>query len=266
MAKKTVFTRAQWASLNADQEEQLLHLVAPHVRWLAPPLVKAVAAANAEEPRASNWASQLRHAGIEPRLYLWPGSACAYPGVRRRVGDEKRSDRKSGQALFLDKTGNTYAKKVWYKLINAFDTLRNGYHLVHLFPHKGYVVTQLIDLLPPIIHLTDDDAKLVALMRAHGLPGLFTNPANMCYLPGNLTRPTDANTLLQRALWHRAITLYGANALLPPVLAPLAERFLNQNLPADIQWDDDFYGEANRLPSLLLSQESEFLDLMTSRF
>jgi hypothetical protein len=58
---------------------------------------------------------------------------------------------------------------------------------------------------------------------------MFTSAANMCLLPGELTRPTDANSKVRDVLWYRAVQLYGIN-FLPPLLRPFAQR-LQANPP-----------------------------------
>ena len=245
-----------------ERERELLHIIAPCVRWIDPKCVKAIAAANAQEPRATAWASALTSVGINPSLYLWAGSTCVYPGVRRRISNEEFTTPQQAKALLIDPSNNTYAKQVWYRLNNAFDKLRNGYHMVHLFPHKGYVLRELIDSVIEHKDLTKEEATLINDMRDHGLPGLFTNPASMCFLPGELTRPTDADSLVRKALWHHALTIYDEENLLPPVLAPIAKEILGHDIPDKLDWNTDYCGEAARLPLLLADQDKEFNKLI----
>jgi len=58
-----------------------------HARFLQPEIVQAIVVDN--ELHRAAWSEALETRGIDPRAYLWPGSACAFPGVRRYAGSSE---------------------------------------------------------------------------------------------------------------------------------------------------------------------------------
>jgi hypothetical protein len=256
-------TRNPWPLMSDKAQLQLLHLAAPLMRWPHPAVIKALAAANAEAPAATEWGLDLAKLDVDPMLYLWPGSACVYPGLRRKTGKgEVLTTPCKMQALALDRNNNYYPRQAWGKLTVCFDEIRNGYHLVHLFPHKQYDIDQLLRFLPADVSLTPPEQALVAAMRLHGLPGLFSHPANMCYLPAELARPTDAeNSLFRRALWYHALTRHeGALSPLPGFLVPhIKKGLIERGIPDDIAWNEtEFVGNPANISGLLTARKKNF--------
>ena len=76
-----------WPVWPQPADEDLLalaHAMAPSVRFLDPGIVGAVAQDNRR--CGVRWSSRLERLGIDPAIYLWDGSPCAFPGVRRYAG------------------------------------------------------------------------------------------------------------------------------------------------------------------------------------
>jgi hypothetical protein len=240
---KTAST-AEWSDVSPEHQRQLACIAARYVRWPHPDLVAQVAEANAAAAWQAECEQGLTDANINPALYVWPGSTCLFPGIRRFKNSvtpgspEKPNGRCAPGALRLDSGTNTKAKQVWTKLVSGFNNLRNGYHLVHLFPHQGQEVSRILH----DEHLeANTPPLLVADARRIGLPGLYTSAANMCFMPDGLTRPTDADSLLRQVLWQRALHLYGHD-FLPPLLRPVAAALPLAPLPG-LAWDAPFFGE-----------------------
>lgn len=241
MAKTTA---TPWADIAPAHQQELARIAARYVRWPHPDLVAQVAEANLAAAWHNECRAGLTRAGLDPKLYLWAGSTCLFPGIRRFKNSrtpnspEKPNGRCAPGALVLDSGTNTKAKQVWTRLVSSFDKQRNGYHLVHLFPHQGQEVEKILveehaaDKASPALI---DDAKRI------GLPGLYTSAANMCFMPEGLTRPTDANSLLRQVLWQRALELYGTT-FLPPMLRSVPGS-LNEELLPDLEWEAPFFGE-----------------------
>ena len=195
-----------------------------------------------------------------PDLYLWPGSACAYPGCRRKTGSTEQAGKAAKQCLATDTSGNHRAHRVW-ELLSAtpgeFIQSRPGYELVHLFPHKALEWQKLLRLLDE--HRATPMATLPAdwreYLEGYGLPGLFTNPANMCFVPSNFVRPTDGDSLFRKLLWKKALQLFQHDALLSkPVADILASWLATLPEPAGLQWSTDYHGTKAHLPKLLTAR------------
>lgn len=202
----------EWPLPSHDDARILASLVARYTRFLDPEIVEALAKDN--ERHAPEWRSRLEACGVDPDLYLWEGSACAFLGVRRHSGTKEIEAFRHGSveaaslsdAVKLD--DNSYPKQLWAFLFTgwAFGKIGpNGYALAHLLDHKGgerfgrEVVA----------------ANGSPCLRA--VPGLFTAPSNTAYICKSLLDPTDFSSSLRALLQRRARSLYGdVCALLPP--------------------------------------------------
>lgn len=244
-----------WPRVTDADQQALVRLAVPYVRWLKPDLVALLAVDNTKHRIA--WQRVLTHGNVLPDLYLWPGSACAYPGRRRKTGGTEQAGMAAAQCLATDVSGNNLAHRVWELLGSSkrgFVQSRPGYELVHLFPHKAAEWKKLLRLLD------EEQPSTVALLspgwrnwlEVHGLPGLFTNPANMCFVPNTFVRPTDGHSLFRQVLWKRALSLFGPEALLPLPVADAMAGWL-ASLPAvdELVWSPLYHGLFGKLPALL---------------
>ena len=245
-----------WPKVSSADEEALVRLAVPYVRWLNPALVQALANENTTQQAA--WDALLLQGGIQPDLYVWPGSACVFPGIRRKVGRYEELGGVGAHSLQLDRSGNHLAHRVWERLgatQAGFKTERAGYELVHLFPLQAAEWRTLFKQQP-------ETAAIISLewhtrLQAEGLPGLFSNPANMCFLPGTMVRPTDGKSLLRHVLWKQALHLYGASALLPPGVAePLSQWLHTIPEPTNLTWSTYYHGDESHLHKLLLDRKA----------
>ena len=234
----------KWSDIDPEHEQELTRIAARYVRWPHPDLVAQVAEANQVAPWHHECRDGLASAGIDPELYLWAGSTCLFPGTRRFKNSrtpnspEKPNGRCAPGAVVLDSGTNTKAKQVWTSLVGSFNKQRNGYHLVHLFPHQGQEVGNILQEE----HAAEKASpELLNDARQIGLPGLYTSAANMCFMPGELTRPTDASSLLRQVLWQKALDLYGTQ-FLPPILRSVADS-LKQELLPDLEWTALCFGK-----------------------
>ncbi|MCY4560653.1 MAG: hypothetical protein OXF79_30675 [Chloroflexi bacterium] len=109
--------RPAWPQPEDGDLLELAWAMAPFVRFLDPAIVGAVVEDNRRVGRA--WSASLEALGIDPGIYLWDGSPCAFPGVRRYAGSTEiavfRKRAESGEAppqcLSLD--DNDYPKHLW---------------------------------------------------------------------------------------------------------------------------------------------------------
>ena len=210
---------AHWPVWPQPNDEDLLTLaraMAPFVRFLDPSLVGAVAEDNRRF--GAEWSSRMEALGMDPAIYLWEGSPCAFPGVRRYAGKKERAvfrqraapDEAPSQCLALD--DNDYPKHLWAFVLTGTPFRKQGpvgYQLAHLFDHKEHGNRWRDELdLPP-----DADEPAPPY-------GLFTSAANSVYAPGAFLRPTDFSPKLRSLIQRRALQLYGNICrVVPPPLA-----------------------------------------------
>ena len=212
-------SRAHWPSWPQPKDEELLDLaraMAPFVRFLDPGIVGAVVEDN--KRFGGKWSTSLEALGIDPSIYLWEGSPCAFPGVRRYAGSteiavfRKRAESSEAPPQCLSLDDNDYPKHLWSFVFTGKPFRKrgpDGYQLAHLFDHKEYGNRWRDELDTPL-----GVEELV-------LPyGLFTSAANSVYAPGAFLRPTDLSPKLRSLIQRRAQQLYGDICrLVPPPLA-----------------------------------------------
>jgi hypothetical protein len=174
------------------------------------------------EDHRKDWETGLRERGIDPDLYLWERSACAFPGVRRYAGSTEIAQHRGRMevtkvpenALKLD--DNNYPKMVWSFIFRgkAFQNQGPfGYSLAHLADHKDYKNRGQEEF-----NVQEDVTARPTLF------GLYTSAANSVYMPIGLIRPTDFNFSLRNLIQRQAVHLYGHFCnLLPPYLTVRAE-------------------------------------------
>ncbi len=291
-----------WPNIFDKDQQILLRLVAQYIRWINKTIVDQLTAHNSPE---SEWYTHVESGfnKVKPKvpvdIYLWEGSSCVFPGVRRKTGgSDERASFKAKYCLCTDSTGNALAKQPWTWLIGHFDDkvskskgtrilgVRNGYHLVHVFPHKPEEVIAFVRETKAIYAIADIDlseqerADLAAVrvpkrVKKGGLPGLFTSLANMCFAPGDLTRPTDAAGPLRRALMQQALHRFGVQ-MLPPWMKPIAEALLKEakkrssnpeaasDVKSALEWDTESYG-SDPDKKLHSKRKKKFDDLLAKR-
>jgi hypothetical protein len=203
-----------WQTPGESALLELAHLTTSYIRFLHPSIVAAVVENN--EKRAPEWASRLAHRGVDSGQYLWPGSPCAFPGVRRYAGATEIAQYRRRQALTkpfrqaLDVDDNDHPKHVWSHVFRGKPFQKegpSGYSLAHLADHKEH---------------DDRGAKEFIERGSSGKAwqtcfGLFTSVANTVYTPEGLMRPTDFSYPLRNLIQRKAVALYaGVCNLLPP--------------------------------------------------
>ena len=250
-----------WPQPNNEDLLELARAMAPFVRFLDPGIIGAVAEDN--QRCGAEWSSRLEALGIDPAIYLWDGSPCVFPGVRRHAGKKEISvfrqraapDGGPSQCLALD--DNDYPKHLWAFVFTGKSFRKHGpagYQLAHLFDHKRHGNRWRDELdLPPEV---DEPAPLY---------GLFTSAANTVYAPGAFLKPTDFSPRLRSLLQRRALQLYGNICrVVPPPLAvkPCADR----------KWDLDNFpwsapvGGMDRVPDFLKFRRESMDKLMDERY
>ena len=203
-----------WPQPNDEDLLEFARAMAPFVRFLDPGIVYAVVEDNRR--MGADWSARLEAFDIDPAIYLWEGSPCAFPGVRRYAGSTEiavfrqraTANEVPSQCLALD--DNDYPKHLWAFIFTGKLFRKrgpDGYQLAHLFDHKEYGNRWCDELDLP-------DAKASVLPY-----GLFTSAANSVYVPGAFLRPTDFSPRLRSLVQRRALQLYGNICrIVPPPL------------------------------------------------
>lgn len=144
---------------------------------------------------------------IDVDTYLFEGSACVFPGVRRYVSAKgnKRKYNKSYKAIIDD---NEFPRNLWCYLSNGKaysgpswkETGLSEFELAHVFTHKE----SEIDLESKFFYKTDP--KLLPYAN-------FTCACNIILLPKGTVRPTDNSEIIKSVFYKRYIELYGEDTI-----------------------------------------------------
>ncbi len=254
---------ADWPVWQTPSDEDMLELaraMTPFVRFLDPGIVYAITEDNRR--MGADWSSRLEALGIDPGIYLWQGSPCAFPGVRRYAGSTEiavfrqraTSDEVPPQCLALD--DNDYPKHLWAFAFTGKPFRKrgpDGYQLAHLFDHKEHGNRWREELdIPP-------GAK-----EPEPPYGLFTSAANLAYVPGAFLRPTDFSPRLRSLIQRRALQLYGNICrIVPPPLAVKPCEDPNWSLD-NFRWDTPV-GSMDSVPDFLEFRRERMGELFDKR-
>jgi hypothetical protein len=207
----------EWQSPGNEELLQLAKITIPYIRFLHPDIVRDIVKDN--EYRHEEWSDRLKKHGIDPALYLWQHSPCAFPGVRRYAGATEiaiyrgrmEATARPESAIKLD--DNDYPKHIWSFVFLGTPFRKSGpsgYSLAHLVDHKHYKNRGQEELK----HVGVDEVP------AQTLFGLYTSVTNTVYMPNGLIRPTDFSFSLRNLIQRRADEIYGGFCkLLPPHLS-----------------------------------------------
>ncbi len=202
-----------WPQPSEADVLQLARVAIPLVRYLHPDIVRAVVEDTAQH--REDWSRALVARGIDPEIYLWDGSPCVFPGVRRYAGSREvaayrgHTSLSAGtptDALCLD--DNEYPKQLWSYVFRGAKFAKHGpegYSLAHLADHKQHGN-----------RASDEFERTSPSTPVRPLFGLYTSAANTVYVPCNLIRPTDFAGALRNLLIRRSQSLYGSFCRLLP--------------------------------------------------
>ena len=247
---------APWPDWPGPSEGDMLGLarvLARHARFLHPDIVAAVTEDNARH--ASEWRTLLHERSVDPDIYLWDGSPCAFPGVRRYAGSDEQaqlSKRAPARApaddcLILDR--NNYPKHLWAFALTGKEFRNrgpNGYQLAHLADHKEY----------------KNRWRKEFNQEGSGSPprpfGLFTSAANTIFVPDD--RPMDFSPRLRALLLRRACRSYrNVCRVAPPPLVEKPPREAEWD-PGDFEWAPPV-GTVEHMPAFLEFRRARIAEL-----
>ena len=195
----------KWEQPDEGDSLILASMVAKYTKFLAPEIIEAIVRDN--EAKEPEWAEGLAERGVDPELYLWGGSPCVFPGVRRHTGSKEINQLRDASldnsdipgALCID--DNDYPKQIWSFVLRGAQFSKkgpDGYRLAHLIDHKEYKNRMSEELVCSFVECPDS------------IPGLYTCASNSAYVSGGLLLPTDFNANVRNLMQRRAVQLYGS--------------------------------------------------------
>lgn len=211
-------------------EKDLCLILASLANHIHPKIANKIKQRNREE---MPYFRELFADRINLEHYFFEGSACVFPGVRRRVSADGAINKyhKKYKALMDD---NRFPRHLWCFLLNG--KCYNGpnwknsglgaYELAHIFSHKDSELSlerEFFDYLDEELSPNGD----------------FTCACNIVLLPKGTVRPTDNSRVIKAAFYGRYIELYGEESLNG------RRGFRNSALP---NWYEELVWNEPRLP------------------
>jgi hypothetical protein len=187
-----------------EYEKDICFILANLVYHVHPKVVELIQQKNKEE---YEYFKELFSDKVEISHYLFNGSACVFPGVRRYVSGEgkKKAYNKEYRAIIDD---NTFPRHLWcflengktYNGPNWRDSGLGEFELVHVFTHKESEI--------------EFEKKFFSCVQEELYPyGDFSCACNVALLPKGTVRPTDNSETIKAAFYKRYIDLYGESPL-----------------------------------------------------
>jgi len=185
-------------------EEEICQILAKLAFHIHPKIVAMIQQRNIDE---YNYFADLFGGFIQIEDYLFDGSACVFPGVKRYISGQgkKKSYNKEYQAIIDD---NTFPRHIWcflengktYNGPNWKDTGLGEFELAHIFTHKESEL--------------DFEKQFFRTVQDPLMPyGDFSCACNVVLLPKGTVRPTDNSKAIKAAFYMRYIDLYGESPL-----------------------------------------------------
>lgn len=195
---------------SSSYEEGIAKILSQVSYFIHPNVIQRVVEKNIEFRKILNEINQEIS-----ETFLYDGSDCIFPGVRRVVDAEKKGKWKNA-LNDADKTilnDNTYPRHLWVSLLtgknysggntgtwNKYNF--NAFEVAHIFGHK----TDEMNIEKKVFNSFDDQKKPYAL---------FTSASNTILIPNGLTKPTDKSQIIKLIFFKRHSELYGNIVKLP---------------------------------------------------
>jgi len=185
-------------------EKDICSILAQLAFHIHPKIVEKIQKRNSEE---FNYFKELFDNRININHYLFDGSACVFPGVRRYVsGQGKKKAFNPEYSAIID--DNTFPRHIWcflengktYNGPNWRDTGLGEFELAHVFTHKESEI--------------EFEKQFFSFVNENLQPyGDFSCACNVTLLPKGTVRPTDNSKAIKAAFYKRYISLYGESPL-----------------------------------------------------
>lgn len=185
-------------------EKDIAAILAQLAYHIHPLIIQKIQDRNRED---TPYFTELFSEKIDVQRYLFSGSACVFPGVRRYESGkgDRKSYNPSYKAIIDD---NTFPRHIWCFLTNG--KTYNGpnwknsglgsFELAHIFTHKESEL--------------QFEKKFFDVVHEGLIPhGDFTCACNVVLLPKGTVRPTDNSDAIKAVFYKRYIDLYGETQL-----------------------------------------------------
>jgi hypothetical protein len=193
-----------------------------------PKIIQAIQAKNLKQ---YDYFKELFGKYINADDYLFEGSACVFPGVRRYISGQGTKKRYNSEykAIIDD---NSFPRHLWCFLVNNKtyngpnwkESGLNQFELAHIFTHKKSEL--------------NFEKQFFRNLDAQTQPlGDFTCACNIVLLPKGTVRPTDNSENIKAIFYQRYIELYGESTLQG------RKDFISNKVPAwysKIKWNEPF--------------------------
>ena len=192
--------------LGENEERGIALTLAKVCHFIHPQVVEAIQQINEKD---ADRLAEIIPREVDRAAWLYAGSACVFPGVRRFVGrmnpKEKRKYVPSQKAIIDD---NEFPRHLWTFLAAGVaysgpswrKTGLNNFELAHVLAHK-----------------TDErrveQVVFGSLDVTVSPDGLFTCASNVVLVPKGLAKPTDHLESVKKAFFKRYVSLYGEGLL-----------------------------------------------------
>lgn len=207
-----------WEMPSDDECYMLAQASTKYLKFLSPEIVEAVVRDN--EDNREMFCDYLSEAGIDPELYLWEGSSCCFPGIRRYAGSAEISAHRGHaridaieDAIALD--DNDFPKHIWSFVFRGQQFGKFG--------PKGYSLAHLVDHKKDQNRMPDEFDFARGYEYQKPFYGLYSCPSNTVYTPANLIRLTDFNTDIRNMLFRKVESLYKDVCNIVPSYAKVKE-------------------------------------------
>lgn len=185
-------------------EKDICEILAKLCHHIHPKIIEYIQEVNANQ--YSEFETLFKNK-IEIKHYLFQGSACVFPGVRRYVSRHgKKSKYNDKYRAIVD--DNTFPRHLRCYLVNSKiysstnwkKTGLNEFEMAHIFTHKED------ELEFEMNFFNECDSNLFPY-------GDFTCGCNVVLLPKGTARPTDSSETIKSIFYRRYIELYGEEPL-----------------------------------------------------
>jgi len=186
-----------------DFNKELAIILAQLAYHISPDIVKHIQERNLND---RPFFEDLFRNSIDIDNYLFKGSDCVFPGVRRWDSQkgEKHKYNKSYKAIIDD---NSFPRHIWCFLFNGKPSGAKNwknfkeFELAHIFAHKE------IETSVEKYYFKNFDDKKYPFAQ-------FTSASNVVLLPKGTVRPTDNSTIIKLIFYKHHIDLYGEETLI----------------------------------------------------
>jgi hypothetical protein len=232
-----------------DFNKDLAIILSQLAYHISPEIVKYIAERNQND---QPFFEKLFGKNIDVENYLFDGSDCVFPGVRRWDTQKgKKLKYNTNYRAIID--DNIFPRHIWcYLYYGKSSGWKNfeEFELAHIFAHKEVETSAEKSYFKYF-----DDKKLQFAQ--------FTSASNVVLLPKGTVRPTDNSTVIKLIFYKRHIDLFGESTLNG------RSGFMCDNIPdwySELKWNDPLKPDnwEQNINTLLDYRKKRIVDILKS--